>query len=107
MIEEEDALPWRATYRRTLPEEATPALDEVILRVANRRAARIRALRRSAVAFALVAVAILPIWRTLTTHEPEAARMTNYGYHEGATRYYLLNVAGAPYTGPESKEQKR
>ena len=104
---EDDVSHWLARYRSTITEEPTPALDEVILRAASRRALRVRTMRRSAVVLALAAVVIWPLWRAHVAPAPQARDVSNYGRQEGATRYYLLNVATVPYTGPGSMEQKQ
>jgi len=92
-------------YRSTVAEEPTPALDEVILRAASRRAVRVRTIRRSIAALGLVAVLALPFWRAPSTREPEVGAARDYGRQEGATRYYLSNVAS--FTGPGSMEHKQ
>ena len=103
---EEDLSPWLAHYRSSVGEEPTPALDEVILRAASRRAAHVRTMRRSVVVLALAAVAIWPLWRAHVARAPRASNLSGYGLQEGATRYYLLTAAGARYTGPGSMEQR-
>ena len=102
-MSEEDTFSWMVRYRSTVIEEPTPALDEVILRAAGRRATRVRTLRRSIVVLGLVAVVILPFWRAHVSRAPQARAASDYGRQEGATRSYLLNVAS--YTGPGSMER--
>jgi hypothetical protein len=104
-VSEEDVSRWLVSYRSTVTEETTPALDEFILRAAGRRAVRVRTLRVSIVVIGLAAVVILPFWGAHLIRGPQARAASGYGRQEGATRYYLLNVAS--YTGPGSMEQKQ
>ena len=94
-----------ARYRLTVSEEPTPALDEVILKAASRRAMHVRTVRRGIAVLGLAAVIILPFWGARVSRAPQARAPTDYGSQEGATRYYLLNVAS--YTGPGSMEHKQ
>jgi hypothetical protein len=102
---EEEVQSWRARYRRTLTDEPIAALDEVILRAASRHATRVRTVRRSALLLVLAAVVMWPYWSKKEIHAPRASQESGFGREEGATRYYLLNVAAVPYTGPGALEQ--
>jgi hypothetical protein len=102
---DEDPVPWVARYRLAVTEEATPALDELILRAASRRAVRVRTVRRSLVVVALVSVLTWPFWGAHENPAPQVSEMSGYGRQEGATRYYLLTVGS--YTGPGSMERKK
>ena len=104
---EEELSPWLRRYRLTATEELTPALDEAILRAASGRAMRVRTVRRSIVGLALTAVVISSFWSARLLRAPQAKEVTDYGRLEGATRYYLLNVAAAPHTGIGSKDQEQ
>ncbi len=94
-----------ARYQSTVTEEPTPVLDELILSAARRRAVRVRAMRRSVMVFAVAAWVVWPFWPPHAVQFTRAGDESGYGRLEGATRYYLLHVAGAPYTGPGSMEQ--
>jgi hypothetical protein len=102
-MSEEDTSSWMERYRSTVMDEQTPALDEVILAAARRRAVRVRTIRRSVVVLGLAAVVILPFWRAHVSRAPQARAASDYGRQEGATRYYLMNVTS--YTGPGSMER--
>jgi hypothetical protein len=105
-VTDEDLSPWLARYRLTVSAEPTTALDEIILAAASRRTARVRTVRRFSLVLALAVVVIWPLWEVRVVRVAPPVRVTDYGRQEGATRYYLLNVAGVPYTGPGSEEQK-
>jgi hypothetical protein len=105
-VTDEDLSQMLVHYRSTVSEEPTPGLDEVILGAASRLAVRVRTVRRSVVVLALAAMVIWPFWEARVVRVAPAARVTDYGRQEGATRYYLLNVGGVPYTGPGSEEQR-
>jgi hypothetical protein len=106
-VTEEDLSPWLGPYRLTATEEPTPALDEAILTAARGRAMRVRTVRRGIVGLALTAVVISSFWSANLLWVPQAKEATDYGRQEGATRYYLLNVAAAPHTGIGSKEPEQ
>lgn len=102
---------WSARYRSVASDEPTPLLDEMIFAAAARRAQRARVARRGAAAVAVAMAAIgiftlMPHWR-MDVHRPYAStRPTGYGLEEGATRYYLAHIAGAPYSGLGSTEDE-
>jgi hypothetical protein len=98
---------WRVLYRATVSDEPATLLDEVILNAASRRTAQRRALRRCVVVVALAAIALWPLRELRPVPGITRSAVTNYGLQEGATRYYLVNVAGAAYAGPGSGEQKQ
>lgn len=104
---EDDESDWVVRYRSRVTEEPTSALDESILRAAGRRAVRVRTTRRSMVVLALAAVVLTTFWRSHTVRAPQVRNASGDGLQEGATRYYLMNVAGSPYTGPGAMEHRR
>jgi hypothetical protein len=106
-VTDEDISQMLVSYRSTATEELTPGLDKVILGAASRRAVRVRTIRRSVVGLALAVVIILPYWETHMIRTPQARGVSDYGRQEGATRYYLLDLASVPYTGPGSEEHRQ
>jgi hypothetical protein len=105
-VTDEDVSQVLVHYRSTVREESTTALDEIILAAASRRTAQVRTMRRCSLVLALAAVVIWPLWKVRVVPMAPPVRATDYGRQEGATRYYLLNVASVPYTGPGSEEQQ-
>jgi len=105
-VTEEDLFPLLRRYRSTISQEATPALDALILKAASRRVVHVRTMRRSVVALAMAAAVAVtwPLWHAHGVRAPEARDVSGYGREEGATRYYLLNVASVQYVGPGSTE---
>jgi hypothetical protein len=106
-VTEEDVSQMLVHYRATVSDESTTGLDEIILAAASRRIAQVRAVRRVSLVLALAAVVTCCIWEVRVVRVAPPVRVTDYGRQEGATRYYLLNVASVPYTGPGSEEQKQ
>lgn len=104
---EDDESDWVVRYRSGVTEEPASALDENIIRAAGRRALRVRTTRRGLVVLVLAAVVLSMFWRSHGVRAPQVRSVSNDGLQEGATRYYLLNVAGSPYTGPGAMEHKR
>jgi hypothetical protein len=105
-VTDEDVTQVLVHYRATVSEESTTALDESILAAASRRTVHVRAVRRFSLVLALAAVVVWGLWDVRSVRVAPPVRVTDYGRQEGATRYYLLNVAGDPFTGPGSEEQK-
>jgi hypothetical protein len=105
-VTDEDISQVLVHYRSTVAEESTTALDQIILAAASRRTAQVRAVRRFSLVLTLAAVVICLLWEVRIVPVTPPVRVTDFGREEGATRYYLLNVASVPYTGPGSEEQK-
>jgi ferric-dicitrate binding protein FerR (iron transport regulator) len=100
----EEGLDWKALYRATVSEEPTTALDDVILKAAGRRTAQVRSMRRGVLVLALAGTAIWPLWHLQPGRLPQTTMATDVGRQEGATRYYLMNVAVPRETGPGLEE---
>jgi len=87
-------------YQNSVQDPSTPALDQLILAAADKRAVLQRRIRRYGV-FALAA-AVLSIttirWQIYGSGPIPAA--VNPGKLEGATRDYLLHVEAHSYSGP-------
>ena len=86
-------------YRSTAFDEPSASLDRAILKLARRRAVRVRGVRYgvSVCAMLVVAVALVTISRRPPAIKASRTPLrTNYGLQEGATRNYLLNVSAIP-----------
>lgn len=99
---EDDLNQCLAQYRSASRDQSASALDEVILAAARRHVQRRRAARATAVTLAVLAVACVSFWNAHFDRQPQVRH--DYGLDEGATRYFLSNVAASPYKGPGSKD---
>jgi hypothetical protein len=103
MTHDDDTTLFVTRYRASVEDVATPVLDEVIMAVAGRQAAKRRFVRRAGGAF-LTALTVLGIGAALHPHQSNTDRstptVTDFGKIEGLTRPYLLQIETAHYSGP-------